>query len=185
MVADVGGPATADFFAGLNELDGGSIDDQVLNYFRTFYHRLRGNAFWRMAHISNPRFPGRSSAAALSRARDVSFRETMRIKSAGLSTAAAARAYVVLSAYTRGYVLVQHYREMDLVASAELHPVSDDMEITVPGDVSGDEVEARREIHAIVSGSDGADPSQDFEIGLLALWNGLKEELASSPADPR
>src|SRR4029450_2879697 len=57
-------------------------------------------------------------AQARSRAAHVHHRQIMRMVAAGLTIDEATNAHTVLSAYTRGYVLVEHLHEADLASIA-------------------------------------------------------------------
>jgi AcrR family transcriptional regulator len=152
----------AEFYAGLDDDAGLVGEDRVLHYFRTFWIRLRENPLWREVFISNFRRTISSSPEASRRAAHVHQRQVLRMAEAGLTLEGAANAHTILSAYTRGYVLVEHLRLLD-AASAVPYPDTS----TVPGLESYARVRA-----ALVA----ADPDDTFEIGLKALWRGLVPE---------
>ena len=167
---------TTDFCAGLdddNDLEG---DDRVLHYFRVLWQRLRANPLWREVFISNFNRTLRHSGTAQRRAGQVHQAEVTRIMETGLTLAEATSAHTILSAYTRGYVLVEHLSENDIHAETfESAPI-------VPG------LESYAKIRAAVATST---PDETFERGLCALWHGLVEQAradrrdrASNPSRP-
>jgi AcrR family transcriptional regulator len=158
---------TAEFYAGLD--DGASLvgEDRVLYYFRTFWIRLRENPLWREVFISHFRRTVSSSPEASLRAAHVHHRQVLRMVDAGLTLEAAANAHTILSAYTRGYVLVEHLRLLDTV-SAVLNP---DVSM-VPG------LESYGRVRAALAATE---PDDTFETGLKALWRGLAGHAEPSP----
>jgi AcrR family transcriptional regulator len=150
---------TAEFYAGLDEDAASAGDDRVLHYFRTFWSRLRENSLWREVFISSFRRTVGNSLDASIRAAQIHQRQIRRMTDAGLSVDDATSAHTILSAYTRGYVLVEHLRRQD-DASAPFAPGLED----VPG----------LETYALVRQAvAAAAPEATFEIGLQALWHGL------------
>ncbi len=147
--------ATREFYEGLDydgDLEG---DDRVLEHFFLYWRRLRANRLWREVFIHSVRRTIGRSAEVQARANRVWSLGVSRIVDAGLTPPEALRAYTVLSAYTRGYVLVQQFQDEEGVG-ADPEP--------------GEEVLAFLRVHGLTT---PPDPEQTFELGLRALWAGL------------
>ncbi len=151
--------ATREFYEGLDydgEMQG---DDRVLEHFRLYWRRLRANRLWREMFIHSVRRTIGRSAEVQARANQVSSLGVGRIVDAGLTPPEALRAYTILSAYTRGYVLVQQFEDEDGAEDgAAVDPVP------------REEILAFLRVHGLTA---QPDPEQTFELGLRALWAGL------------
>jgi AcrR family transcriptional regulator len=155
LVGALADRATREFYEGLDydgELEG---DDRVLEHFFLYWRRLRANRLWREVFIHSVRRTISTSAEVQGRANRVWSLGVARIVDAGLSPPDALRAYTILSAYTRGYVLVQQFQDDDGV-SASPEPQ--------------EELLAFLQVHGLAT---QPDPEQTFEVGLRALWAGL------------
>jgi AcrR family transcriptional regulator len=157
LVCALADRVTAQFYAGLDTDAGPPGDDRVLHYFRTFWSRLRENPLWREVFISSFRRTVGNSLEASIRAAQVHQGQIRRMTDAGLSVGDATNAHTILSAYTRGYVLVEHLRQQDV---GSFHPA-----LELLPDWEG-YAQVRQAI-------DAATAEDTFEIGLQALWHGL------------
>jgi TetR/AcrR family transcriptional regulator, tetracycline repressor protein len=161
---------TTDFCAGLDDDDDGlEGEDRILAYFRVLWQRLRENPLWREVFITSFTSTLRYSDAAWRRAMQVHEAEVARIMETGMTVAEATRAHTVLSAFTRGYVLVEHLSENDIhgahaLRSAPLYP--------------GFESYAKIQQAVAESSAD-----ETFETGLRALWRGLVGQTAAGRHD--
>jgi AcrR family transcriptional regulator len=160
---------TTDFCAGLDDDDDLEGDDRVLRYFRVLWQRLRENPLWREVFITSFTSTLRYSDEARRRAIDVHQAEVTRIMDAGMTLVEATRAHTVLSAFTRGYVLVQHLSENDIHGAPTLQWAP-----LFPG------FEFYAEIQKAVAASSA---DETFEAGLRSLWRGLVEQSAAERRD--
>ena len=159
LLRAIGDRATEEFYAGLDDDTGLRGDDRILQHFRVFWSRLRENPLWREVFISGFWRTVSTSEKGAARAANVHHRQVTRMMAAGLSVADATNAYTILSAYTRGYVMVEHLRSADALPTTRA-----EMTAEVHGLAGYGEIE-----RAAAS----ANPNETFELGLRALWSGL------------
>lgn len=160
---------TTDFCAGLDDDDDLKGDDHVLRYFRVLWQRLRENPLWREVFITSFTTTLRYSDEALHRAIQVHQAEVTRIMETGMTLAEATRAHTVLSAFTRGYVLVDHLNDNDIHGAHTLRSVP-----LLP------EFERYAEIQKAVAAMSA---NETFEAGLRSLWRGLVEQSAADRSE--
>lgn len=160
---------TTDFCAGLDDDDDLEGDDHVLRYFRVLWQRLRENPLWREVFITSFTSTLRYSDEALRRAIQVHQAEVTRIMAAGMTLEEATRAHTVLSAFTRGYVLVDHLSDNDIHGAHTLGSAP-----LFPG------FESYGEIQKAIAASS---VDETFEAGLRSLWRGLVEQSAAGRRD--
>jgi AcrR family transcriptional regulator len=142
---------TEEFYAGLEEDADLEGDARVLHHFRVYWSRLVNNPLWQEVFINRFVQTVASSPEAVAHALAVRDREVARIVDTGLSPDEALDAYLILSSYTRGYAVVEHFRRRDM-------------------ELAGEERIAAFRSKAIEALDD---PDRAFEIGLKALWFGL------------
>jgi AcrR family transcriptional regulator len=158
LVVALADRATREFYAGLEHDESLEGDDRVLEHFRLYWRRLRVNPLWRELFINSFKRTTSGSSEVWARGREVWRRGVSHIIDAGLSPSDAGKAYAILSAYTRGYVLVQQRLEEDIKATR--HPEDGLLsDLDAFPHLKGAEVTP--------------DPDETFEIGLQALWAGL------------
>jgi AcrR family transcriptional regulator len=158
LVVALADRATRQFYAGLEHDEDLKGDDRVLEHFRLYWRRLRVNPLWREVFINSFTRTTSGSLEAWARGRAVWRRGVSHIIDAGLSPSDAGKAYAILSAYTRGYVLVQQRLEEDVEATRH----------------SDQGLLADLDAFPHLKGAEVTpDPDETFEIGLRALWAGL------------
>jgi AcrR family transcriptional regulator len=151
LVASLVDYAVDEFYAGLDYPAMESDQDTVLEYFWIYWRRLRERQLWREIFINHARVALTASPSALARSMEIRRLEVERMVDAGLPADEAFRAYAVLSAYTRGFVLLYELTQADYHLDA------------APSAVGSNDPE-----DPLVS-----EPDEIFSRGLRSLWKGF------------
>jgi AcrR family transcriptional regulator len=150
LLAAIANRTTQEFYAGLDYGQMEDVEDTVLQYFRMYWQRLRENQLWREIFISHARQTLLSSRSAMTRSLAIRETEIDRMTGAGMTRSEGFRAYAILSAYTRGFVVLDRLTHLDYRLDDRLPVFEEDPLI----------------VH----------PEELFERGLRSIWRGLLAE---------
>jgi len=161
---------TSEFYEGLEDDDGLEGEDRVLRQFRLYWRRLRDNPLWRDIFISSFAATVLSSPEGTRRAGAVVQAQVERMVEAGLDLSEATAAYRILSAYTRGSVVVMHRDRAGSLVEGEERRLSVADEMTNPTRSAWTDLPD--------------DEDALFDVGLRALWAGLVAQSRAPHYDP-
>jgi AcrR family transcriptional regulator len=150
LLAAIADRTTQAFYAGLDYGQMEDAEDTVLEYFRMYWERLRQNQLWREIFISHARQTLLSSPPAMTRSLAIRETEIDRMTEAGMTRSDGFRAYAILSAYTRGFVVLDRLTHLDYSGDDRLPMLEEDPLIV--------------------------EPEELFERGLRSIWRGLIAE---------